>query len=81
MSEIKNIDEIEHEQNVNEHAEELEDEEEDDEEIEEAEPVLSYERLKADILTILSEDFASCMCVDSKVNKTKFVFAKFEYFY
>jgi vacuolar protein sorting-associated protein 41 len=31
------------------------------------EPVLSYERMKGDITTILSDDFASCMCVNSRI--------------
>ena len=36
--------------------------------IEDAEPVFSYFRMKTVVNKILNDDFASCMCVNSKVN-------------
>ena len=38
-----------------------------EEEEEDVEPVLTYNRMKNSVLDILKEDFASCMCVSSKV--------------
>ena len=40
--------------------------------LEDAEPVFSYFRMKTVVNKILVDDFASCMCVNSRVKILKF---------